>query len=388
MNNLLIKLFIKNSENVKDDNVRKKYTSLSSGTGIFLNILLFIGKLILGILSFSVAIIADAFNNIADAGSSFITIIGVKLSSRHADKKHPMGHGRLEYITAFIVDILIVLVGFELLKSSVEKIFNPTEIVISNFMLIFLSISILVKIWLFTFHRNIGKKINSQPVLAVSLDSITDALATTLVLVSAIIGKYFNIYIDSYCGILVAGFILFSGIKAGKETIELLVGPSPSKEMVKEIEEFALKYDEVIGIHDVIIHDYGPGRQIISFHAEVSDKSNFSYVHDVIDKIEVDMHNHFGYIVTIHLDPIVVDDPMVDQAKAFCIDVIKKINSSYSLHDFRMTFGGTHTNLIFDLVIPNDDKHDEKEVAQIVSNEISKLRPDCSCVIKVEHDFV
>lgn len=388
MTNLLIRLFIKNRDKVEDNGVRTQYAMLSSITGIVANVLLFIGKLVIGILSFSVAIIADAFNNMSDAGSSIVTLIGFKFSGKHADKKHPLGHGRLEYISAFIVEVLIVFVGAELFKTSIEKIITPEVTNIGTATLVFLGVSILVKAWLFFFYRKIAKTINSSAIKAASIDSISDVVATTLVFVSAIVSKFTQVQIDGWAGIIVAVFILFTGLKAAKETIDLLVGECPDKDIVNKIKEFVKNYPEVVGIHDVMVHDYGPGRQIVSFHAEVSSKSDFCYIHDVIDNIERDLQKEYGYIVTIHLDPIVVDDEKVDEMKKFVESIVKEVDESFSIHDFRMTYGGNHINLIFDLCIPVDTKLNDDEAAKLVADKITALRPECHTVIKAEHPFV
>lgn len=388
MTNFLIRLFVKDNKNVQDPKVRGNYAMLSSITGIIANVLLFIGKLVIGILSASVAIIADAFNNIGDAGSSVVTMFGFRLAGKHADKEHPMGHGRFEYISAFIVDVLIIFVGVELLKSSVEKIITPEPADIQTVTLVFLGAAILVKAWLFFFYRKIAKTIDSSVIKAASFDSISDVVATTVVLISSLVSKYTDLDLDGYAGILVAAFIFYTGVKASKETIDLLLGGCPDKDIVKHIKDFVKDYPDVIGIHDVMVHDYGPGRQIVSFHAEVSAKSDFSYVHDIIDNIERDLQKKYGYIVTIHLDPIVVDDQKVNEMYAFVKETVKEVDESFSVHDFRMTYGGNHINLIFDLSIPVDSRISDEAAAKEVEDKIRSLRPECNCVIKAEHPFV
>ena len=245
-----------------------------------------------------------------------------------------------------------------------------------------------MKCWLFFFYRKIAKRINSSAIRAASFDSISDVVATTLVFVSALLSKFAGLNIDGYAGILVAAFIFYTGVKAAKETIDLLIGGSPDKEILKKISDFVKDYPEVIGIHDVMVHDYGPGRQIISFHAEVSAKSDFSYVHDVIDNIERDFQKKYGYIVTIHLDPIVVDDEKVNEMYDFVKTVVKEVDETFSVHDFRMTYGGNHINLIFDLSIPVDSKTSDEDAAKTVEDKIRSLRPECNCVIKAEHPYV
>lgn len=388
MTSLLIRLFVKDRDNVGDPTVRNRYALLASITGIVLNILLFASKLTLGLITFSVAVVADAFNNMSDASSSVVTLVGFRMSGKHADKKHPMGHGRLEYISAFIVDMLIIVVGFELFMSSIDKIITPELPDVSNALLILLGVAILVKLWLFFYYGKIAKKINSAAIRAASFDSISDTIATTLVLVSALISRYAHIAIDGWAGIIVAAFILFTGFKAAKETIELLLGSTPDPEFVKKIYEFVKNYPQVIGIHDVMVHDYGPGRLIVSFHAEVPSGSNFCYAHDVVDCIERDMHDQFGCIVTIHIDPIDVNDERVNEMRKLAEETAKEVDESFTIHDFRMTYGGKHYNMIFDLSIPTDSKYDDEEAAKLVAERIKEKNPDCFAVIKAEHPFV
>lgn len=388
MTKLLIKLFVKDSRNVSDPAVRQRYAMLAGITGIVLNLLLFAGKLTTGILAASVAVIADAFNNVSDAGSSVITIIGFRLAGKHEDKEHPLGHGRLEYVSAFIVDMLIILVGAELLKSSVEKIISPSLPAVSTATIVLLVVAVLVKLWLFFFYRKIGNLIDSAAVKSTSIDSISDTVATSLVLISTLVARFANVGIDGWAGILVAGFILFTGIKAAKETIDLLLGTPPEPAFIEELKDFVKNYPEVVGVHDLMVHDYGPGRKIISFHAEVPSDSDINYAHDVIDCIERDMHEKFGCIVTIHLDPIVTGNKEVDEMRRLAEETAKEVDSSFTIHDFRMTSGGKHINLIFDLSIPTDCKIPDGEAAQKVAEKISEKNPDCHAVIHPEHPFV
>ncbi len=388
MTNLLIRRFVGKNQDVNDVKVRSKYASLAGFTGILLNVLLFIGKLTLGILAGSVAIIADAFNNISDAGSSVVTLIGFRLASKPVDKEHPLGHGRIEYVSGFIVDMLIVLVGFELLKSSFEKILNPALPEVGIATLCLLGVAILVKIWLFFFYRKIGNAIRSSSIRASSFDSLTDCIATTLVLVAAIVARIWGIGIDGYAGILVAAFILFTGVKAAKETIDLLLGSPPSPEFIESIYEFTKDYPSVVGIHDVIVHDYGPGRQIVSFHAEVPSNSDINLAHEEIDKMERDMHEKFGCIVTVHLDPIVMNDPLVNEMRGIAVTAVKEVDERFSLHDFRMTIGEKNVNVIFDLLVPVDCKMSKEEAEAAVVDKIQAQKSNCFCVIRVEHPYV
>ena len=388
MTNLLIKTFIGKDKDPSLPHVRKKYASLAGVCGIILNVFLFAGKLTVGILSASVAIIADAFNNISDAGSAIVTLIGFRLAEKPVDKEHPLGHGRLEYVSAFIVDMLILLVGFELFKSSIEKIVNPVLPTATLLTFVFLGIAILVKVWLFFFYRKIGKAIGSNALKASSIDSLADCIATSLVLISAIVAKAFAFPIDGFAGILVAIFIFFSGVKAAKETIDLLLGSSPDPEFIKNIYEFAKRYPKIVGIHDVMVHDYGPGRQIVSFHAEVPSDSDINAAHEEVDTMERDMHEQFGCIVTIHLDPLVMNDPLVNKLKELTMSAAKAVNPDFSIHDFRMTKGETRINLIFDLVLPADCVLSASEAEKAVEKNIRDVEPNCFCVIKTEHPFV
>ena len=388
MTNLLIRIFIGKNKDPRDTKVRGKYAALGGITGIIVNVLLFIGKLVMGLIARSVAIIADAFNNISDAGSSVVALIGFRLANKPVDKEHPLGHGRLEYVTGFIVDMLIILVGFELLTSSVDKILHPQTPTVGVATLIVLGAAIFVKVWLFFFYRKIAKTINSNALKAASFDSLSDCIATTLVLVSSIVAKVWGWRIDGYAGILVAAFILFTGLKAAKETIDLLLGSTPDPEFIKQIYEFTKGYPLILGVHDVIVHDYGPGRQIVSFHAEVDSEENINNAHEEVDRLERDMHEAFGCIVTIHLDPLVMNDPLVNEMHAVAVAATKAVHPDFSLHDFRMTMGETNVNLIFDLLLPVDCKMEAEEAENLVCDEIRKQKPNCFCVIRVEKPFV
>mgnify|MGYP002604411229 FL=1 len=388
MTKFLIKLFVKNNADVTDPAVRGRYASLAAFTGIVLNLLLFAGKLTAGLLAASVAVVADAFNNMSDAGSAVVTLIGFRLALKPVDKGHPLGHGRLEYIAGFIVDLLIILVGAELFKSSFEKILSPSLPSVSVLTYALLSAAILVKLWLFFFYRKIGKLIDSSAIRASAFDSLSDTAATALVLISALVSKFAGLAIDGWAGILVASFILFTGFKAAKETIDLLLGTPPKPEFIEEIRNFVKGYPEVAGIHDLIVHDYGPGRKFISFHAEVPADSDINYAHDVIDCVERDMNEKFGCIVTIHLDPIEMNDARVQEMKKLAEESAAEIDPAFTIHDFRMTSGGKHVNMIFDLQVPSDSKMPTEEAAKRVAERISEKNPDCYAVIKAEHPFV
>lgn len=382
----------KNEKTVTDAASRQRYAAIASVTGIILNILLFAGKLSAGILALSVAVIADALNNLFDASSSLVTFLGFKMSAKRADKSHPMGHGRIEYITAFIVAMIILFVGAELLKSSIENVIAHKAPDVSLLTVIILSVAVCVKLFMFFFYRVIAKKIDSSALRAASLDSLCDTVATTVVLASSIVtmlaGSEIGGWVDGFAGIAVACFIIFTGLRSSKETISLLVGRSPDKKFIDDIHEFVKAYPEVVGIHDVMVHDYGPGRQIVSFHAEVPADIDFSFAHDVIDCIERDMQKKFSCIVTIHLDPIVVNDKKVDAMRNLAEDAAKSVDPAFTIHDFRITDGGKHVNLIFDLSVPTDCKLALDEAARAVRRKIAETNPDCFAVIKAEYPYV
>lgn len=388
MTNLLIRIFIGKDKDERDPAVRAKYASLASWTGGFVNVLLFIAKLCVGLLAASVAVIADAFNNIADAGSAIIALVGFRLALKPVDKKHPLGHGRLEYISGFIVDAVIILVGFELFTASAEKIFRPETVTPNLITLLFLTLAVPVKLWLHCFYKKIGKLISSSALTGAAADSISDAAATLLVLVSSVVCAVWNVNIDGYVGIVVAAFILYTGVKAAKETIDLLLGSPPSQELLDEINTLALSFDGIVGVHDVMVHDYGPGRKFISFHAEIPSSGDILAAHDTIDKMERVMEEKFSAVVTVHIDPIETDNQFVQEMKAFVLQCVQEVNERFKIHDFRLTYGGQHVNLIFDLSVPLDEKIPLEEAAKQVSYLISSKKPNCYAVIKAEHPFV
>ena len=387
MTKLLIKLFIKDKD-VNNPETRGKYGILSSATGIIVNILLSIVKMIIGVIAGSISIISDALNNITDVGSSVVTMIGFKVSQKKIDKDHPWGHGRMEYITAFIVDIIILMVGFELLKSSIDKIIHPELPTVSSVTIVILVIAVLTKLWLFFFYRKIAKTIDSNAIKGNAYDSISDSISTLVVLLSAIVAVVFGISIDGYASLIVSAFILFTGYKAIKETIDLLLGMKPDPEFIKEIEEESKKYDMISGIHDIMVHDYGPGRKIVSFHAEVPANGDICKVHDIIDQMEQDLYNKFNCITTIHMDPIVVDNEEINGMREFTEKVVKELNPEFSIHDFRMTDGGQRINLIFDLVVPRDKEYNSEEIRKTIQNKIHEKDNKYYAVIKVETSYI
>ena len=387
MTNLLIKLFIKDND-ISNLETRGKYGVLSSATGIVVNILLSIVKLFIGIIANSISIISDALNNITDVGSSVVTMIGFKISQKKIDKDHPWGHGRMEYITAFIVDIIILMVGFELLKSSIDKIIHPELPAVNNVTIIILVIAVLTKLWLFLFYKKIAEMIDSNAIKGNAYDSISDSISTLVVLISAVVAKLCGVSIDGYASLIVSVFILFTGYKAIKETVDLLLGMKPDPEFIKDIEDEAKKYEMISGIHDIMVHDYGPGRKIVSFHAEVPADGDICKVHDIIDQMEQDLFEKFNCITTIHMDPIVVDNKEINDMRDFTEKIVKELNSEFSIHDFRMTDGGKRVNLIFDLVVPRDKEYDKEEIIKNVQQKIHEKDKKYFAVIKVETSYI
>ena len=371
---LLSRIFIKDYKNYESPAVRSSYGVLCGGFGIFLNILLFIGKFLAGTLAKSVSITADAFNNLADAGSSIITLLGFRLARQKPDTKHPFGHGRIEYIAGLLVSAAIILMGFELAKSSISKIISPEPIEFSVLTAAILVCSILVKLYMVFYNKSIGKKIKSATLGATSLDSCSDCIATSVVLVSSLIAHFFKINIDGYCGVLVAAFVIYSGIRALQETITPLLGQAPDREFIERIQKLIEEFPEITGIHDLIVHDYGPGRLMISLHAEmpVYEDSDIFAMHDIIDNAERLLSKELECLVTIHLDPTRSNDEKVAELKAKTVNVLHGISPELSLHDFRVVPGPTHTNLIFDVVVPFDLKLKEDEITEKLNSAVSE----------------
>lgn len=384
----LVKKCIKNSDNVSDPVVRSKYGVLSGIVGIIINIILFCGKLFAGILSGAISIIADAFNNLADAGSSIVTLIGFKLSNSHADITHPFGHGRIEYVSGLLVSIAVIIVGVELGKSSIEKLITPTDVSYSLISLVILFVAILFKIWMFAYNKYLAKKIDSAALYAVATDSISDVIATFVVLLGSIISYFFKINVDAYLGIAVSIFIIYSGISSAKDTISPLLGEAPSKELVDKISHIVLSHSQIIGIHDLIVHNYGVGRCMVTLHAEVDSEGNLIEVHDVIDDIERDLHRELNVEATIHMDPIDTNDEQTTKMKKIVIAIVKNIDDRITIHDFRMTKAHIHLNMIFDMVLPNDLKYSDEEVLSMVKEKVALENKKYFCVINIDRSFV
>lgn len=385
---LLSKMFIKDNKNYQDNAVREGYGKLAGILGIVLNAFLFLAKLIAGIFTGAISIIADALNNLTDAGSSLITFIGFKLSSKPTDKEHPFGHGRMEYVAGFTVSMLIFLVAFELLKESIGKLISPTPLQFSVVAVVILVLSVLVKIYMFTYNYTTAKKINSAAMKATATDCLTDSISTLVVLFTLVLYHFTSFNIDAVAGLLVSVLIFYAGFMGAKETIGLLIGEAPDPKYVEQIEKRVLSLEGIIGVHDLIVHNYGPGRQIISMHAEVDANENVNEAHDKIDNAEVVLEKEFKCIAVIHMDPIVQNDQKIIKLKGICNGVIKAIDPEFSLHDFRMTVGNTHINLIFDLTIPHDCKLNESAIKTMVNEGVKAHDPNLNVVCKIEKNYV
>lgn len=389
MTKLLIKLFIKNSDGVADGTVRQGYGTLAGVVGILCNLLLFGIKLTAGLLSSSISIIADAFNNLSDMGSSVVTIFGFKLASKPADPDHPYGHGRFEYIAAFVVSGLILVMGFELLKGSVEKILSPTPIDFGYVSIGILAISILIKLWMFFFNRRLGKRIASAALLATAKDSLNDSFTTAAILVSVLIMKFTELNIDPYVGLLMAVYVLWSGIKTAKETINPLLGEPIDEETAMTLENEIMAFDGFLGIHDLLAHNYGPGRCFASVHVEVPADTDIVKCHEQIDLCEKLIFERTGIMLTIHMDPVETDNEKLNTAKTVIAERIKEIHPELTIHDFRMTpKSDERTNLIFDVVLPAGMDKDRQSVKKRIEKIAAEIDPTYRCVITFDINFV
>ena len=385
---LLSRWFIRDRDHVTDPAVRRAYGQLCGLTGIGLNVLLFIGKFLAGTISGSIAITADAFNNLSDAGSSVITLLGFRLAGRKPDPEHPFGHGRIEYISGLIVSGLILLMGAELAKTSFDKILHPAAVDFSVIAMVILAVSILVKLYMSLYNHQIGKKINSAAMAATAADSISDAISTSAVLAAMLVAKFSGLMIDGYVGMIVAVLILISGVKAAKETIAPLLGQAPETEFVQQIERIVMSHPPICGIHDLVVHDYGPGRVMISLHAEVPAGGDMLELHDVIDNAEIELRRELNCEAVIHMDPIVTDDGITSELRAKVSKLVKTIDERITIHDFRIVPGNTHTNLIFDAVVPFDIGISAQEVSERISRLVSEMDSNYFAVVLVEHSYV
>ena len=378
----------KNRPDPKDPKVRERYGTMTGVVGIGVNLLLATCKLIAGLFASSVAIVADAVNNFSDAGSSIITLISFRISAKPADRHHPFGHARIEYIASMIVSFLILLVGTQLAIDSGKTLFGLQESALPDptpLTFAVLGVSILAKLLLALFYRKIGKRIDSQVVAAASTDSLSDCVSTAAVLISAVVVRYFRLPVfDAVVGLIVALMILIAGIRILNKTKNSLLGEAPVGETVSRITDIVSRFPEALGIHDMMVHNYGPNHYIASFHVEVDGNGNFFALHDVIDNIEHTVYRELGIPCTIHMDPIVLNDPRVDELKAFTGKIIEAVDPALRMHDFRAVIGNTHTNLIFDIVLPFESKDTPDAVREKIEKAVSAERPDCFCVITVD----
>lgn len=384
----IIKKFIKDYENVNDSRVRESYGVTASIAGIIANTLLSISKIVTGFSFNSISVMADGVNNLSDSASSVITLIGFKISGKPADKDHPFGHARMEYLTGLILGIAVLLVGVELIKSSLNKIMNPSETTFSLAMIIVLLLSVLIKLWLSLFYKRLGDKISSATIKAASTDSRNDVLSTALVLLSLFVSKASGFEIDGYAGVLVAIFILYSGIEILKDILNPLLGEMPDAEFVKSIENKIISYEGILNIHDLVIHNYGPNRHFATVHAEVDAKEDILKSHDLIDNIERDFARELNINLVIHLDPIITDDKEINALKVMTEHKVKSIGEKLTIHDFRVVKGDTHTNLIFDVLVPVDYDIKSQELVSLIEKEIKKENETYFAVVTVDKNYV
>lgn len=383
----LIKKFIKDYENIHDSNVRASYGKFSGKVGIFCNVLLFLLKAVVGTLSGSVSITADAVNNLSDAASSVISLIGFRMAEKPADDDHPYGHARYEYLSGLSVAVMIILIGFELFKSSLGKVFHPAEVNFSFISVIVLIFSIILKLWMSAFNRSLSKTINSSTLKATSQDSRNDVVTTSVVLIAAVISNYAGIELDGWMGIAVAIFILYSGIGLVKETLNPLLGKAPDPEFVAYIQQKIMGYDGVLGTHDLMIHDYGPGRQFASVHVEMAAERNVIESHDVIDNIERDFLANDNLNLIVHYDPIITGDAMVNDLRSWLCEQIKTIDSTLSIHDLRIVPGSTHVNLIFDCVVPPSLSIHCSDIKNKIIELVNSKYENYFCIITIDLSY-
>ena len=388
MTKLLINLFVKNSDDIKDKIVRKSYGNLGGLVGIACNLILFTIKLIAGILSGSIAITADAFNNLSDMGSSVVTLLGFKLASKSPDKDHPFGHGRMEYMSAFIVSVVIIVVGFELLTSSIEKIFNPEDIHVNAVTLVVLIISIIVKFWLGIFNNKLGDIINSSALKATAKDSINDVVATSAVLLTSLISMAFGLNLDGYVGVLVAIFIMYGGFSTAKEMLSPLLGTQPEPELVSEIKSAVLENDAFVGMHDLIVHDYGPGRCFASLHVEVPDTVDVISCHEIIDACEKAVFEKTGVEIVIHMDPIATECEKRNAIASILNEILPLIDSRLHYHDLRIVDGEKRVNIIFDIVKPYEVEMSDREMIDVIQAKLSEIDATFVCVINIDREYL
>lgn len=387
MGKLLIRIFVKDHENTDDPRVRERYGKFAGVVGIVSNLILCIMKILIGLVSRSIAIIADGINNLADASSSIITLVGFKLASQPEDEDHPYGHARIEYLTGLFISIVIIVIGLQLLRTSIDKILHPEPLEFSCLTIIILVAAILIKLWQSLFNRSIGRKIRSVTLMATAADSRNDVISTSAVLISVIVGKFTGIQIDGYMGCLVALFIIWSGIQLVRETTSPLLGEAPDQELVDSIAEIVKKEPGVLGIHDLMVHNYGPGKIFASMHIEVDADGDLMESHDMIDNIEKRIKDELHVEFVVHMDPVKTDDPLITKMKKIIADALLPLDGVDNIHDFRIVPGPTHTNIIFDVVLAADCSLSEKEITGIAAEAARSVDNDFYVVITFDHAY-
>ena len=388
MTDFLVRCFVKEYENTDNADVRTSYGILSSMVGICCNVLLFAAKLLIGVGMHSLAIMADAFNNLSDAASSVISFVGVKMANKPADKEHPFGHGRIEYIAALIVSFLVIEVGFTFLKSSLEKIRNPEEITFQMVPFLILVLSVGIKLWMALFNRKLGNRIQSKVMLATSADSMGDVITTSATIASILICHFLSVNIDAIAGLVVAVLVMWSGISIAKDTLEPLIGQGADPDLYARIMKEVASYEGIVGTHDLIVHNYGPGRSMASIHAEVPNDQEFEKSHEIIDRVERDAAKELGMMLVIHMDPVERDNKRLAQYRSLISRVLMDIDIRLSFHDFRIVGAGKNVCLVFDLVVPREYK--QAAVGKLknrINNEVSRREPGCRCSITAENSF-
>jgi len=388
MISLLSRWLVHDYKNYASPDVRIAYGVLCGAVGIAFNILLFAGKIVAGTLSGSIGITADAFNNLSDAGSSVISMIGFRLSSSKADKEHPFGHGRFEYIAGLVVSFVILVMGFELAKTSIGKIFTPETVTFSILSVVVLGVSILVKLYMFFYNRAVGKKIDSATMRVTATDSLSDVVATSAVLLTTLASLWTDFPLDGWAGLAVALFILYSGVMAAKDTISPLLGQPPDDAFVKKIERIVLEEDDIVGVHDLVVHDYGPGRLMVSLHAEVPADGDMLLLHDTVDNVEKKLRTECGCEAVIHMDPVVLNDAETNRLHAEVDEIVRALDERLSVHDFRTVPGKTHTNLVFDVVVPYGFGMTDEQVRKEVQSRVQKQEDGCFAVVQIDKSLV
>ena len=387
MFNFLCKTFIPNYDDVNNSAVREKYGIVFSIFSIICNIFLVVFKLIISFVTNSISIRADALNNLSDVGSNLAALFGFRLSNKHADADHPYGHGRMEYVSGMIVSFLILLMGFSSIKESILKIIDGEKVVYSSIAIVILAFSIATKLLMCYVNNCAGKAINSETLLAAGKDSFSDAIMTSATLVCLIIYRFTNLNIDAYCGFVVSIFVLKAGLGIFHDVLDTILGKAPDKELIHEIEKTICAHDEILGIHDLMLHDYGPSQKFMSLHAEVDSRVPIIETHDMIDNIEMEVLEKFNILTTIHMDPVDIADEKTNTLKKEVIEKINKINEKYKIHDFRIVSGPSHTNIVFDVLLPADDKNDIETLRKQISNSIKELDQSYNCVINFDRDY-